>query len=730
MRLAFLCFCLLLTFAPQAQIQGKKIKSTADLYFSKQKYVEALNLYQKFQRVEPQDESILSPMGISYLQTGNVDQGLKLLRRVVGNSKKPATEDLFFLGKAYHLSGSFQEAASIFKSYLAAVDDKDERRAMVKDMIRRCGKGLQMIGTDEIAVVENLGESINTVGDEISPIISPNYNNKLYFSSGRFGNVGGMRDQEGKSDELYGFYRTDMFSSYEKAGKWTVPEPMPNLLNSSRNDVILDFTNNGQVLFYFKGNDLVSGEILVDSFSTQETSLFSKSFKGPLNPQRGDISFHFFNDSILVFSSRMDGGEGGLDLYISTWNAGNWSTPQNLGPNINTPYDETTPFLAKDGRTLYFSSNAPKSMGGLDVFSSKYSDNSESWSTARNLGAPINSPGDDNFFRLTKDGLKAYFSSERKGGFGNQDIYVAYFKKERAEQLVTSRPITFDRVPSFRRAQRDAGTLVGEVNPGQINPVIIPDSDGQPIKTFKFRSLYINQNDQVIGPGNIQELEKIAQFLQAYPASAVVLRGHGDGSSPNDFKLYFSIKRSEKASQYLLSKGVNPKQLYLQGFGDQYPIMKKQIESGPKLNAEKYNRRIDYEFIGLAGYPVEIVMEKEKVRDNYLDERGKSFLSKQKGLIYRIQVSAISQNFYLPENLRQEEWIVEKSGSFDGYKYQLGYFTDYKSAVNRKNQLVGSGMAGCFVVPYMNGVTLKRSDALRLMEQYPDLQYYLSDSPQ
>jgi len=497
-----------------------------------------------------------------------------------------------------------------------------------------------------------------------------------------------MRDEDGKSDELYGFYRTDMFSSYEKAGKWTVPEPMPNLLNSSRNDVILDFTKSGQVLFYFKGNDLVSGEILVDSFSTNETTLFSKTFKGPLNPQMGDISFQFYNDSILVFASRMDGGFGGLDLYISTWSDGSWSAPLNLGDKINTPYDETTPYLAKDGRTLYFSSNSEKSMGGLDIFSAKYSDNAETWGRVTNLGVPVNSPGDDVHFRLTSDGLKGYFSSERKGGFGDQDIYVAYFKQERAEQLVVSRPLTFDKVSSFRRAQRDAGVLVGEVNPGQINPVIIPNSDGQPIKTFKFRSLYISQNDQVIGPGNIQELDKIAQFLAAYPASAIILRGHGDGSSPEDFKLYFSIKRSEKAADYLRTKGVNANQVYLQGFADQYPIIKTQMESGPQINAAKFNRRIDYEFIGLNGYPVKVEMEKEKVRDNYLDERGKTFLSKQQGLFYRIQVSAIGQNYYLPDQLKGEEWMVEKSGSFDGYKYQLGRFLDYKSALNRKNQFI------------------------------------------
>ncbi len=733
MRIAFILVCLLFAFAPQAQIQGKKIKSTAELYFSKGKYVEALNLYQKYQRFDPQDESIFSNLGITYLQTGKVEQGLRLLKRVVGNAKKPEAESLFHLGRAYHMASQFKDAANVYKSYLAAVDGKDDKRRMVKDMIRRCGVGLRYSGADEIAIVENLGESINTIGNEISPIISPNYSNKLYFSSSRFGNVGGLRDTDGKLDELYGNYRLDMFSAYEKAGKWTVPEPMPDLLNSPKNDMILDFTEKGQVLFFFKGNDLISGEILVDSFSNEEQTLFSKKFNGPLNPERGDKSFHFYNDSIMVFSSRMPGGFGGLDLYISTWTGRNWTTPKNLGKKINTEYDETTPFLAKDGRTLFFSSNSTKSMGGYDVFSARYVDNSESWKTPINLAAPINSPGDDAFFRLSKDGLKAYLSSERSGGFGGHDIYVVYFKQERPEQLVSSRPITFDQVSSFRRTQRDAGVILAGTNPGNVSsgsPIIVPNASGEPIKTFKFRPLYINQNDQVLGPGNIQELDKISQFLKAYPGVAIVLRGHGDGNSPDAFKLYFSIKRAEKAAEYLIGKGVPSSSIYMQGFADQFPMIKTRMESGPQLNASKFNRRINYQFLGMEQYSIEVDMEKEKVRDNYFDERGLTFDEKQIGLLYRVQVAAIGQNFRIPGPLQGREWMVEKSGSFNGYKYQLGRFSRYSEAVTLKNQLIGNGMAGCQVVPYFNGIPLKRSDALRLMEKFPDLQYYLSDFPQ
>ena len=109
---------------------------------------------------------------------------------------------------------------------------------------------------------------------------------------------------------------------------------------------------------------------------------------------------------------------------------GNWSLPKNMGPTINTPYDEDSPFLSIDNKQLYFSSNSDKSMGGFDIFVSlKTSDND--WSTPVNLGYPINSTKDDIFFTTTADGLLGYLSSNRDGIRGETDIYeVEFVSKE------------------------------------------------------------------------------------------------------------------------------------------------------------------------------------------------------------------------------------------------------------------------------------------------------------
>jgi outer membrane protein OmpA-like peptidoglycan-associated protein len=130
------------------------------------------------------------------------------------------------------------------------------------------------------------------------------------------------------------------------------------------------------------------------------------------------------NRKTIYFSSDRPGGYGGLDIYrIDQDKDGNWSEPVNLGSVINTEYDEDGPFIAPDGKTLYFSSNGHNNMGGYDVFSSKFNPKTKKWQEPVNLGFPINSPNDDIYFVIAGDRRTAYYASAKKNGFGDKDIY-------------------------------------------------------------------------------------------------------------------------------------------------------------------------------------------------------------------------------------------------------------------------------------------------------------------
>ena len=135
----------------------------------------------------------------------------------------------------------------------------------------------------------------------------------------------------------------------------------------------------------------------------------------------------FPDNNTIFFSSDRPGGYGGKDIYfMKKLSNGKWGTPFNLGPIINTPYNEDAPFVHPLNNTLFFSSEGHKNMGGFDIFKSNFSEEGN-FTEPENLGCPINTSDDDIFFVLNKDGTVGYFSSEREGGFGSQDIYKASF---------------------------------------------------------------------------------------------------------------------------------------------------------------------------------------------------------------------------------------------------------------------------------------------------------------
>ncbi|MEL6276702.1 MAG: hypothetical protein AAFU03_16510 [Bacteroidota bacterium] len=204
---------------------------------------------------------------------------------------------------------------------------------------------------------------------------------------------------------------------------------------SPQHELLLDISPNGRELYYFRGADELRGNYLVDTFQSAGVRQFTTlSLEAPISPAMGDVTPFFFSNEVIYFSGKRPGGYGGLDLYRLVRDQNGWLPPENLGPEINTPYDETTPFLAKDGRTLYYSSNNPEfTIGGFDVLKSFYLAEVGRFARPTNPGLPLNSADDDTHFRLAPDTFTAFLSSNRKDGIGKRDIYIVYFIDPRKE---------------------------------------------------------------------------------------------------------------------------------------------------------------------------------------------------------------------------------------------------------------------------------------------------------
>lgn len=400
-----------LTCSCFAQGYSKRFNE-ANYFFQQKKYDEVLNYLQsgnKFFKTENPEIVFLSAASHYYLN--NLETAEKEFISLLKVKSTLQVEALLFLGQIRFHNQDFTNASSYLKNYLKAISPTHPNRNEVRNVIRNCATGLALQYKTPLAVVENIGKQINTPGDEFAPFWNPLYQNNIYYTSAE------------RTSDINEPPQTDLYFSSNENGIWQKPKSFNPVLNSPKQETGFGFNTSGQVLYYFRGDNLFQGAIFTDTLR--------KSGKFKINPYLTSLNFisahtppHFVSDTLIIFASNSLGGQGGLDLFKTTKRNGFWSKPENLGTAVNSAYDENFPFLAPDGTTLYFSSNNPEiSIGGYDIFKTSLNKSN----SIVNLGLPLNSTADDTHFSAGRDGITAYFSSNRKTGFGARDLYTAYF---------------------------------------------------------------------------------------------------------------------------------------------------------------------------------------------------------------------------------------------------------------------------------------------------------------
>lgn len=256
------------------------------------------------------------------------------------------------------------------------------------------------------------------------------YADGLVFASNR---ESGSRDNlyEGTNTPFLNLYFTKE-KDYDR-NKWGSPEALKGDIRSSYHESNFSMSESDSVRAWFSRNNFLDGKkkrskdklILLKIYTAEMDGKKGNAVSGfPYNSDEYSLTHPMVSPDgkTLFFSSDMPGGEGGKDLYSSTWDGSAWSPPQNLGPNVNTPADEVFPFLHPDG-SFYFASNGHPGFGHLDIFKlNKLTDADRK--TPSNLGAPVNSPFDDFGLYLAPASDKGFFSSNRPGGRGDDDVYA------------------------------------------------------------------------------------------------------------------------------------------------------------------------------------------------------------------------------------------------------------------------------------------------------------------
>lgn len=393
----------------------KNLLYEADLYFMQGDYYYASELYGELHKVDTTNADVVAKLGICFYELPTFkDKAIPYLELGV---KLGAPEAHFYLAKARIEGYRFYDALELISAY----EEKSERQHSVTEighLKASAQRASEMVRAPVSVTVKNLGAHVNSEVHDYAPIWDPS-GDRIYFTSRRKRDDRSVKDFTEQFDE--NIYEVDLTA--QLAGAVVAAEP----LNSRTNDAAVACSPDGmELIVYRTSKDGYSGDLYISEKTPNGWGeLIKLSDKINSKYQEASASFGGPEANVLYFSSDRPEGYGGKDIYkVQRLPDGSWSQPQNLGETINTPYDEDAPFLAADG-SLYFASKGHENMGGYDIFCALPT--KEGWANPASLGYPINTPGDDIFFTIDSSGKMAYFSSERAGGYGLQDIYQVIF---------------------------------------------------------------------------------------------------------------------------------------------------------------------------------------------------------------------------------------------------------------------------------------------------------------
>lgn len=700
-KVAACLFCLLAAVPIAVLAQGSgSFKRQGDQAYESGQYRAALQYYRQGGLDSSKDEEMRIKIGVCLYEINDVDGAIKIFQGLINEGK--TNPDVFLHdAKCFQAKNQFDDAIGLYKKFIQRSKPDDHMVSWVKDEIIRCSNGARLKYAEEQAYVENAGTTINTQFEEFGVRTSPTTLDKIYFNSDRE-DIARAKRPNGNVD----IYTTSLTN-----GRWTTPTPLPHHINSIGYDELYGFTNDGQILYFLTAVGKTFA-IRTDTFSTEEGKTRGGKITGPYTSGQGGTDLVFFNDTICLFASNKLGGYGGYDLFISMFQNGGWSKGSNLGPAINSFYDERFPFLTRDGLTLFYSSNNLESIGGFDIFSSSFDPNTFTWSHPGNAGFPINSAVDDTYLVLSPDGMTAYLSSERKDGYGQKDIYRVFFK----QPVIAHQHISV--VPTFHQLLLLMGNNTGSTAASSGNPV--------EIKEYFISHLFLDANAEVLTPQNNKKLDLLANMMLIYPKITAELSCFELSSGQQMFTLYFTIKKSEKAADYLVSKGIQRNRLLLKGYGSSFPLVAKPAGSTASPVQQKLNQRLEITLHHFENEPVIIHVEDIQVPENIKDPKGTKFSTLRSQLYYSVQLISISQILQNQDLESVEEMFIEVDNSQHNYLYMAGMLPTYKEAEKTQTKMMGMGFPDAKIIPYFNGIRIPASAISDLAKQYPDLLFYLN----
>ncbi|QNH60617.1 OmpA family protein [Hymenobacter sediminicola] len=625
-----------------AQSVRKQLK-TANKFFEQENYRASIPFYEQVLAKEPNNALALFRAGISYMSFDK-EKASDYIYKAQKLKPKVSKDVEYWLGRVDHLNYNFDEAISHYQAYNATLKQKDTRKAELAQLIQHSKNAKVQFNSPKDIFVKNLGPTINTPYSEHSPVISQDDKLLLFTSrSDNMSNIPVADDAKGKKKDKNlaadGQYYENIYEATRIDDEnWEKPRSLSSVLNGKGHDASIQVFDNDTKLLMYRNDE--NGDIMYAEKSGADWTE-PKKLNDNINSKAFESDAYITPDGrTIYFSTGKYSEDGTLDIYYATrQQGGDWGEAKSVGTGINTKYDDDSPYLSKDGKTLYFASRGHNTMGGYDIFKSEFDSVGNKWGRPENMGYPVNTPDDDTYYRLSPDGSYAYLSSYRIGGYGEKDIYtINYIKNaiirgkvytKRDSTVIPGVELVFSGTQADKTAlsyrditKPETGDYQVSVLSGRTYQVAL-SKDGQnvgteefaiPVSTndstvinkdfyvdyidtsatgmFAFKKIYFDTDKYKLRPESITELNNITSILKANPGVNISIEGHCDSRNTDEYNMVLGQNRADAAYNYLKKQGIGETRMVTVSYGERRPAAGNDSPENMQLN-----RRVEFRVI-------------------------------------------------------------------------------------------------------------------------------------
>ena len=634
MKKIFTLLLLFLFFFGNAQRTKMAI---ADKKYKKYSYIDAIEIYEKVANKGYKSPELFKKLGNAYYFNGDLDQSVNWYKELFALTTDVEPEYYYRYSQSLKSIENYEQA----NKYLALFNEKttdsrgtkfEKNKNYIKDIANNSDK----------YQIEKV-----TINSKYYDFGTSFYNDKIVFTSSRPDKALVKKVHDWTNQNFTDFY----MSSVTEDGSLTEPENFSTTINSKFNEASAVFTKDGKTI-YFTRNNFLEGKKGKDKGMDKERTTLIKIYKASfVDGEWTDIKELPFNSDLystahpalstdektLYFSSDMPGTLGGADIFKVTIEKNDkYGKPENLGALINTEGRESFPFIAPDG-SLYFASDGHLGLGSLDVFQSKMEGNS--FQKPTNIGKPINSSKDD-FGFIINDKKIGYFTSNRNGGEGFDDIYKFTLCTNTVEGIVTdlktkeilpnttillldenmkevtqlitdenanySFEIDCNKKYYIRAQKEEFETTEKPVIPStknekivvnlELERVIFPFEIGTDLaKLFDISLIFFDLDKSNIKPDAAKDIQKVIEVMKEYPKIHVDIRSHTDSRQTHKYNEALSDRRAKSTMAFMIESGIEPERLTAKGFGENELV--NECADGVYCSEEEHQKNRRSEFI-------------------------------------------------------------------------------------------------------------------------------------